>query len=204
MDLKEASIAVQGFGNVGSQFALAAQKMGFKVVAVSDSSGAYYLEDGLDVERIKKCKDKGSSVVECSKKIFKKGRQISNKELLSLPVKVLVPAALENVLTGDNAKSVKAGVIIELANGPTTPQADQILNDRDVVVIPDILANSGGVLVSYFEWLQNRKEEVWSKEQVFKKLEKKIKSAFEDVWKDKDGSLRETAYKKAIVRILKK
>ena len=202
IDLKEATIAVQGFGNVGSQFALAAEKLGFKIVAVSDSGGGYYHEDGLDVVKMKELKDKGMSVVEAGKKINKDGKQIANEELLALNVDVVVPAALENVITANNAKDVRARVIIELANGPTTPEADEILENKEIVVVPDVLANAGGVIVSYFEWLQNKKRESWSKEEVFKKLEEKLKVSFEEVWSRKDGSLRDATYKIAIGRIV--
>jgi glutamate dehydrogenase/leucine dehydrogenase len=201
---KGTSVAVQGFGNVGSQFALAAQKLGFKVVAVSDSSGGYYLEEGLNVEKMKECKDQGSSVIECGKNIYKNGKEITNEELLLLDVDVLVPAALENVITEKNAKEVKARAIIELANGPTTPEAAETLKDKGLVVVPDVLANAGGVIVSYFEWLQNKKEERWTKAEVFEKLEKKMKDAFINIWnkKDKDESLRDVAYRVAIDRIV--
>ena len=201
IDLKGASIAVQGFGNVGSVFAVEAERMGFKVVAVSDSSGGYYLEEGLNVAKMKKLKDSGLSVIEAGKKIHKEGRTITNKELLILKVDVIAPAALENVITTVNAKNIRAGVVIELANGPTTPEADKILKDRTIVVVPDVLANSGGVIVSYFEWLQNKKSESWSKKKVFEKLEKKIKDAFEEVWSD-NTDLRDSAYKIAIERLV--
>lgn len=204
IDLKESKIAVQGFGNVGSEFALAAEKLGFKVVAVSDSSGAYYLDSGLKVDKLKKCKDRGSSIVDCSRKLFKKGKNISNEKLLSLDVDVLVPAALENVLTKENADNIKAKVILELANGPTTPAADKILSDKGIIIIPDILANAGGVTVSYFEWLQNRNGESWSKREVFEKLKKKMKDAFKEVWKNKEDNLREVAYDIAIKKIIEK
>ncbi|MGM0439182.1 MAG: Glu/Leu/Phe/Val family dehydrogenase [Patescibacteria group bacterium] len=202
---KGATIAVQGFGNVGSQFALAAEKLGFKVVAASDSRGGYYLEDGLNISKMKKCKDEGSSVGECGKEIHKEGEEITNGELLLLDVDVVAPAALENVITENNASKVKAKAVIELANGPTTPEAADILNEKNVVVVPDVLANAGGVTVSYFEWLQNKKGEKWSKEQVFEKLEEKIKMAFEDVWEEKEegDNLRDAAYKIAIRRIIK-
>ena len=204
INLERKTIAVQGFGNVGSQFALAAEKLGFKVVAVSDSSGGYYLEEGLDVKKIKKCKDQGSSVVKCGKKIYEKGKEITNQELLLLDVDVLAPAALENVINQENAKDIKAQVIIELANGPTTPEAADILQDMDIVVVPDVLANAGGVTVSYFEWLQNRKGEKWTKKQVFEKLEEKMKDAFESIWevKDKSESIRDVAYMEAIKKLI--
>ena len=202
IDLEGATVAVQGFGNVGSQFALAAEKLGFKIVAISDSGGGYYLEEGLNIEKMKREKDGGTSVIEAGKKIHKKGRSITNEELLTLNADIIVPAALENVITAENAKDVKAKVVIELANGPTTPEADEILSDKDVVVVPDVLANAGGVTVSYFEWLQNKKGEKWTKAEVFEKLEEKLTTAFEEIWSKNEDGLREAAYKLAIERLV--
>ncbi|MEF8847267.1 MAG: Glu/Leu/Phe/Val dehydrogenase [Candidatus Paceibacterota bacterium] len=202
-NLENATIAVQGFGNVGAEFALSASQFN-KVVAVSDSQGAYYLKEGLDVSELKECKAKGNSVVECAQEKYDQGKEISNEELLELNVDVLVPAALENVITEDNADQIKAKVVIELANGPTTPEADEILEEKDITVVPDILANAGGVTVSYFEWLQNREGESWSKEKVLDRLERRLKPAFEEVWKRAEGgSLRKAAYEIAIIRIIK-
>ena len=202
IDLKDATVAVQGFGNVGSHFALAAERLGFKVVAVSDSGGGYYFEEGLNVEKMKEEKDGGISVIEAGKNIHKKGRSITNEQLLTLNVDIVVPAALENVITAENAKDVKAKVVIELANGPTAPEADEILNNRNVVVVPDVLANAGGVTVSYFEWLQNKRQEKWTKEEVLERLKEKMRLSFEEVWNKKNGSLRDTAYKLAIERLV--
>ena len=201
MGLQGASIAVQGFGNVGSYFALAAEELGFKVVAVSDSGGGYYIKEGVNVKEMKKRKDEGLSVKEAGVKIHEKGEEITNEDLLTLDVDVIVPAALENVITVRNANNIKAKVVIELANGPTTPEADIILNKKGVVVVPDVLANTGGVTVSYFEWLQNKKHEKWTKEKVFDRMEKKIKTAFEEVWNSGGGSLRDRAYRLAIRRL---
>jgi len=204
INLKEGdSIAVQGFGNVGSEFALAASKLGYKVVAISDIDGAFYREEGLDIEKIKECVEEGSSVCECGEKIHDDGKEINNEELLTLDVKVLVPAAIENVLTKKNADKIKADAIIELANGPTTPEADQILQKK-ITVVPDILANAGGVTASYFEWLQNRKKEKWSKDKVFTKLKEILDKAFEEVWSraaEEEINLREAAYEIAVERI---
>lgn len=200
IDLKEGTVAVQGFGNVGAQFALAAKKLGFKIVAVSDSSGGYYFKDGLDIAKIKRRKDKGVSVIEAAKKIHEGGREITNDDLLTLNVDVLVPAALENVITADNAEEIKAKAIIELANGPTTAKADQILKEKSLIV-PDVLANAGGVTVSYFEWVQNKKGESWSKKEVFEKLEEKMKKSFEEVWVRKENGLRDAAYALAMERL---
>ena len=136
---------------------------------------------------------------------LKFGRPISNQELLELEVDVLVPAALENVITKENADQIKAKAIIELANGPVTPEADEILQKRGIISVPDVLANSGGVTVSYFEWLQNKKNEHWQKEKVNQKLKEKISQAFNDVWdesKRRSVSLRDAAYILAIKRIV--
>ncbi len=202
IDLKNASVAVQGFGNVGSHFALAAERLGFNVVAVSDSSGAYYFKGGLNISKMKKAKESGMSVVEAGKKLHKEGEQVSSSQFLALDVDVLAPAALENVITVDNAKDIRARVIIELANGPTTPDADNILKEMDVTVVPDILANSGGVIVSYFEWLQNKKEEKWSKSRVLKNLERKIKTSFSEVWENNSNNLRGSSYEIAVKRLI--
>lgn len=177
---KNAKLAVQGFGNVGYWFAYFAQKQGFKVVAISNSKGGIYNSKGLAVEKLSAG--------------FKSN--ITNKELLILPVDVLVPAALENVITNINAKKINAKCILEMANGPTTPEADEILDKRKIDVIPDILANSGGVTVSYFEWVQNLSASFWPKKKVFQELKKIITVASEavfDLAKQKKISLRRAA-----------
>lgn len=140
-------------------------------------------------------------------KDFQGAKNISNLELLELPVDVLIPAALENVLTGDNADKVKAKLIIEMANGPTTPEADTVFASKNIIVIPDILANSGGVCVSYYEWYQNINKENWSKEQVLEKLSKQIKQTFADVLEIKNKyncTFRTAAYILAAQRIIEK
>jgi len=173
------TIAVQGFGNVGFYFAKIAKELGFKVVAVSDSSTGIYNPKGLDIEAIAKFKESGKSLKEQSLKGGSKF--ITNSELLELPVTVLVPAALENAITISNAKKVNAKCVFEMANGPTTSEADQILFKRGIDVIPDILANSGGVTVSYFEWVQNLNGYYWTKERVNDELKKTITKAFLDI-----------------------
>jgi glutamate dehydrogenase (NAD(P)+) len=130
---------------------------------------------------------------------------VTNRELLTLPVDILVPAALENVVDVENSREIKAKAIIEMANGPVTPEADQILKEKGIVSVPDVLANSGGVTVSYFEWLQNKKGEYWTREVVLAKLRKKITQVFEDVWTEAEGkkiSLRQAAYALAVSRIV--
>ncbi len=179
-------IAVQGFGNVGYWFSQLAHEAGFRVTAVSDSQGGAFVDAKLDPELTLKCKEKKGSVTQCfchsGHCDLSFGRKISNEEFLELPVDVLVPAALENVINAQNAKKIKAKIIIEMANGPVTPEADKILQQRGIISIPDILANAGGVTVSYFEWLQNLKGESWPKEKVFKELEKVMKKAFGEFW----------------------
>ena len=146
-------------------------------MALSDSKGGIYNEQGLDLTAVAAHKKQTGSLTD-----FAGAKNITNAELLELPVDVLVPGALENVLTADNAEKVKAKLIVEMANGPTTPEADAIFAKRNIPVIPDILANSGGVCVSYYEWYQNMNNEAWSKEDVLEKLSKQIKQAFNDVY----------------------
>jgi glutamate dehydrogenase/leucine dehydrogenase len=197
---EKTKIAVQGFGNVGYYFAMHAEKQGYKIVAVSDSKGAIYNPQGLDdVTAVKEHKNKTGSVVD-----YQDTKKISNEELLELDVDILVPAALENVITEKNADQLQAQYIIELANGPVTPEADEILKNREIVTVPDVLANAGGVTVSYFEWVQNRQGSSWSKEKVLDELKTQIQNAFKDVWeisKENKTTLRQAAYILALKRI---
>ncbi|MDP3661682.1 MAG: Glu/Leu/Phe/Val dehydrogenase [bacterium] len=162
---KGATLAVQGIGNVGAHAARVFEENGYKVVALSDSKSGVYNPNGLSVSAVLEYKKKHGTLHG-----FSSARIISNEKLLLLPVDVLIPAALENQITKQNAHAVKAKVILELANGPTTPEADDILFRRGTSVVPDILANAGGVAVSYFEWKQNLKKEHWSEKEVFRKL----------------------------------
>ena len=196
------TIAIQGFGNVATYLAEYAKEHGFKVVALSDSKGGVYNENGIDL-----------AVAESHKKLTKalKGlegtTEITNEELLELDVDVLVPAALENVLTAENAEKVKAKFILEMANGPTTPEADVIFAKNGVTVVPDILANSGGVCVSYYEWYQNMHNEKWTKDDVLKKLDEQISSAFKavrDAQEKYKTTMRTAAYIVASQRIIDK
>ncbi|MFX1511798.1 MAG: Glu/Leu/Phe/Val dehydrogenase [Promethearchaeota archaeon] len=199
IDINGATIAVQGFGNAGSIFALLMQESGAKIVAVSDSRGGIYSECGIDIKTILDHKIKTQSVVG-----FPNTKPISNEELLKLEVDVLSPAALENVITKKNVNTVKAKIIAELANGPTTPEADEILYNQEIFVIPDILANSGGVTVSYFEWLQNLQWEYWSEEEIDNRLKKLMVNAFNavyDISQTKSINMRTAAYVLAIKRI---
>jgi glutamate dehydrogenase/leucine dehydrogenase len=178
INIKGATVAIQGFGNVGSNAAIImAKEYGMKVVAVSDSKGGIYNKNGLNVDKVLAEKEKSGTVT-----TYKDAEKITNDELLTLDVDVLVPAALEQVITKDNAEKIKAKIIGEGANGPTTPEADEILYQKGTMVIPDILANSGGVTVSYFEWVQNLERLQWPLEQVNKMLEQKMVKAFNDVY----------------------
>lgn len=193
-------IAVQGFGNVGYFFALLAQQAGFRVVALADSRGGAVMESGQwQMEKVLAHKQKKGSLVG-----FPGSQPVDQEKFFQLPVDVLVPAALENVITGQNAAQIKAKVIIEMANGPVTPEADKILEKRKIISVPDVLSNSGGVTVSFFEWFQNKKSERWSKAKVMLKLKKKITTAFQAIWqeaKKRKVSLRDAAYILALKRI---
>jgi glutamate dehydrogenase/leucine dehydrogenase len=176
--LKGASVAVQGFGNVGWNAAKIAYEMGCKIVAVSDSTGGIYCVNGLNPYAVYEHKSKTGSVIN-----YNKCKNITNEELLEMECDILIPAALENQITEENAERVKAKIIVEGANGPTTPEADQILHEKGLFLVPDILANSGGVTVSYYEWVQNLTREHWTLEEVNRKLENKMVRAFNDVYK---------------------
>ena len=197
---KGKTVAIQGFGNVGSYLARYLQKSGYKVVALSDSKSAIFSGKGFnDIDALEVFKKEHGSFAG-----YPAAKAIRNDEILTLPVDIVVPAALENALTADIAKGVKASVVLEMANGPTTPEAEEILRANNVTVIPDILANSGGVAVSYFEWFQNRRDERWTKAEVFKKLEKKMRAASDAVFRtarERGVTLRDAAYVVAIERL---
>lgn len=193
------TIAIQGFGNVATYLAEIVKDFGFKIVALSDSKGGVYNADGIDVTAAENHKKQTGAL-----KDLAGTTNITNEELLELDVSVLVPAALENVLTGKNAEKIKAKFILEMANGPTTPEADAVFVNTGTVVIPDILANSGGVCTSYFEWYQNMKQEAWSKKQVLEKLQEKMVTAFNAVNETKqkyNTTYRTAAYILAATRI---
>lgn len=209
-DPKGMTVAVQGFGNVGYYVALFLKQAGMKVVAVSDSKEGIYVEDGLNPEMTLACKQKKGMLSGCycvgSVCDLQKGRKITNEELLELDVDVLVPAALENVITKDNASRIKAKIILEMANGPLTDDADGILEKKNILVIPDILANSGGVATSYYEWYQNMYRVKWRKKQVFAKLKKQMEKVTGEVFLAKrqyKTSMRTAAYISALKRIEK-
>lgn len=195
---KAVTIAVQGFGNVGYWFAKHAAERGYTVVAVSDSKGGTYAASGLDPEAVLKHKKAKGSVADFAK-------AITNEELLELEVDILVPAALENAIHKDNATQIKAEAIIEMGNGPITPEADELLAERDVLIIPDVLSNSGGVTVSYFEWVQNLQGYAWTRDEVLAKLQPLMETAFSEMWAMKqqhsvDG--RMATYMTAVKRVV--
>ena len=176
LEIKGATVAVQGFGNVGSVSADLLQKIGAKIVAVTDWKGGVYNENGLDVGKMIDYARQHRSI-----EGFPGGEPLENTKLFELPVDVLIPAALENQITMDNAPTIKAKIIAEGANGPTTPDAHKYLHEHGVFVIPDILANAGGVTTSYFEWVQDRHGYFWEESEVNQKLERKMCEAFADV-----------------------
>jgi glutamate dehydrogenase (NAD(P)+) len=185
-----AKVAVQGFGNAGSIAAHLFAEAGAKIIAVSDSQGGIHQEKGLDLAAVAKHKEKSGSVVGTSGT-----KTITNDELLALPCDILIPAALECQIRQDNAAAVRARVVVEAANGPTTPAADRILQERKIPVLSDILANSGGVCVSYFEWVQNNENEQWDEDNVNQKLKVKIERAADAVI-DKQAAVNKSAPKK--------
>jgi glutamate dehydrogenase/leucine dehydrogenase len=199
LEQKGLKVAIQGFGNAGAVMAGLLFEAGYQVVAVADSSAAIYDKNGLDIPELLSYKEKTKSV-----KGFAKAQEISTEELFALEVDVLVPAALENQITEDNAENIKAKILLELANGPTTPEADDILFKNKVVLVPDVLANAGGVTVSYFEWLQNLSNNYWSAEEVDKELRERMMPAWLDVWKTSQQynvNLRTAAFITALARI---
>jgi len=177
ISLEGARVAVQGYGNVGSVAARLLAREGAKVVAVSDVSGAIYNEHGLDMELVEAVKVDEGGVCGTGA-----GESMTNAELLELPVDILVPAATERQITEENASRVRARMIVEGANGPTTPEADRILHQNGICVVPDVLANAGGVIVSYFEWVQDLQAFFWSEGEVNNRLEQLLSRAFEETW----------------------
>lgn len=197
---KNLTIAIQGFGNVGSFIASLLSKDGHKIVALSDSKGGVYNKAGFDIKEVIAYKKEKKAFHE-----IYSNEVITNEKLLELPVDVLIPAALENVITFQNADKIKAKIVFEMANGPTTAEADEILNKRGIIVVPDVLANAGGVTVSYFEWYQNMHNETWKIKEVENKLKEYMSKAFLEVWKikeEKNVNLRTAAYILALRRLL--
>ncbi|MCX7728198.1 MAG: Glu/Leu/Phe/Val dehydrogenase [Bacteroidia bacterium] len=197
---KQSTAVVQGFGNVGSHAARLLAEQGIKIIAIADASGGYYNEKGIDIHDALNYVAKNNRSLEG----YSKATKITNEELLVLPTDLLVPAALQNVITQEIAKDVKCKIIVEGANGPTLPDADPILNDKGIIVVPDILANSGGVTVSYFEWVQNKMGYYWTEEEVNQKHDEKMKTAFEKVWNNAQKyktSMRIAAYITALEKL---
>lgn len=197
--LADKKVAVLGFGNVGSSIAKLVYKAGCKIVAVTDIYGGIYNKKGINVFDLKEQVKKTGSVVD-----FPGSEPIDNESLIQLPCDILIPAAIEGQINKNNADSIKAKIILEGANGPTTIDADEILKEKETLVIPDILANSGGVMVSYLEWVQDLQRYFFSEEEVLDKTEKKMKQAFWDVirtMKDYKVSMREAAYILAVARV---
>ncbi|MBA7654915.1 Catabolic NAD-specific glutamate dehydrogenase RocG [subsurface metagenome] len=205
---KETTLAIQGFGNVGFNFARFAFQEEYKIVAISEQEGGIYTKKGLNPEETKRCKEKKGKIAECycvgSVCDLSYGKQITNEELLEMEVDVLVLAALENVVTEKNAPKIKASYVIEMANAPVTSEAEIILEEKGIKAIPDVLANSGGVVASYFEWLQSKQMIVWKKEKVLKELSAILDKSFKKVWslskKEKIG-LRKAVNLLAIDRV---
>jgi glutamate dehydrogenase (NAD(P)+) len=198
-EMAETTVAVQGFGSVGAPAARLLEDWGATVVAVSDVNGAIYDPDGLDTDDVQDHDERPGMVSG-----YDAPESLSNAELLELDVDVLIPAAVGNVLTADNANDVQADMVVEGANGPTTTAADAILREREVPILPDILANAGGVTVSYFEWLQDINRRQWSLERVHEELESEMLDAWEAVrWEvdRRDLSWREAAYVVALERV---
>src|SRR3989339_1084901 len=181
---KQITVAVQGMGNVGGIMAQLLHQAGYHVVAMSDSKGGIYNPKGLDVPAVERFKKQTGSL-----KNFPGAKPVTNAQLLELPVTILIPAALENQITGKNAGRIKAKVVFELANGPTTPEADVKLAKRKIIIVPDVLANAGGVTVSYFELVQNIQQYYWTEKEVNEKLKPIMVKAFNDIW-NKAGELK--------------
>jgi len=205
---KEKTVAVQGFGNAGQHIAELLYRDGYRIVAVSDSKGGIYNKEGFNISSLIYVKNSSKELkaVYCEGTVCETvdAEKLSNQELLELDVDILIPAALENQITIDNAENIKADVIVEVANGPTTYQGDQILQKNNKLVIPDILANAGGVTVSYFEWVQNRCGFYWELSEVHQRLQNKMRTAFNDIYgmmENLSQSMRICAYVYALNRL---
>ncbi len=199
LELKGAKVAVQGFGNVGSYTALILQKYGAKIVAISNSRTCIYSEKGIDVGKLMEYREKTGNIAG-----FADSKELPKEEIFTLDVDIFVPAALENVITSQNADKIKAKIVAEGANGPTTPEADEILDKKGIMVIPDILANAGGVTVSYFEWVQNLYGFYWTEEEVLKREEQLMVDAFNSVYeisRQYNVNMRTAAYMLSIKRV---
>ena len=196
---QDTRVIVQGIGNVGFHFAQLAHKAGYKIIGLSDSKGGIYNPNGLDPDEIMRVKKERGSVIN-----IEGVEKVGGLAILEKECDILVPAALENQITSENASRVKAKVILEMANGPTTPEADKILHGKGVCVVPDVLANAGGVTVSYFEWQQNLASENWAESEVLAKLEPIMRQSFCAVWdahKEHNVDLRTAAFMLAVRRL---
>jgi glutamate dehydrogenase (NADP+) len=202
-DLNKLTASIQGAGNAGARAAQLLADAGAKVIALADSHGTLVNAEGIDVEKVLAIKESGKSLADATE--FSSDHELHDpEEVITAQADILIPAALEEQVTMENAAMVKAGIILEVANGPVTPDADQFLAERGAVIVPDVLANAGGVTVSYFEWLQNRSEEVWTKDRVAERLDETMRDAYRDVADfalDRNCTLREAAYALALQRI---
>jgi glutamate dehydrogenase (NADP+) len=208
LEPREMRVAIQGIGNAGYHVGRMLQEAGYAIVAVSDSQGGIYSDAGFDIESLHQHKQKSRKLegVYCVGSVCEliDHQVITNEELLTLDVDLLVPAALEGVIGPHNAEQIRAPVIAEVANGPVAGEVDDLLRSRDIVILPDVLTNAGGVVVSYFEWVQNRQALAWSLEEVRDRLDATLCRAFEDVWflhEREHISVREAAYRRALQRI---
>lgn len=200
LNLLDKTVVIQGFGNAGMNAAKLLSERGFKIIAVSDSRGGVYNSDGLDVNWLISVKNETGSVVN-----YEGADKISNEELLALDCTILIPSALAEQITASNAANIKTKIVLELANGPTTHEADEILHRNNILVLPDILANAGGVTVSCFEWQQNLANESWEEEEIKQKMKDKLVSAFNQIWEKYSRSehdFRTATYVHAIRKIL--
>ncbi|HEY5616624.1 MAG TPA: Glu/Leu/Phe/Val dehydrogenase [Vicinamibacterales bacterium] len=199
LDITNATIAIQGFGNVGSVSADLLTRLGAKIVAITDARGGIYNAKGLDIPKVLGYATEHKTIDD-----FPDAEPLTNEQLFALDADILIPAALENQITTDNAGAIRARIVIEAANGPTTPEANNVLHERGIFVVPDILANSGGVTVSYFEWVQDRYGYFWEESEVNARLEKKMHDAFHDVLQTSmkyNVDMRTAAYIVAIARV---
>jgi glutamate dehydrogenase/leucine dehydrogenase len=200
MDPMKTRVSIQGFGHVGENAARILHEKGYKVIAVSDSGGGIINEKGLDIPGVVSYKERTGSVLG-----FEGAGNITNEELLTSRCDILIPAALSEQLNRDNAREVKAKIVLELANAPTTTEADEIFFEKEIMLIPDVLANAGGVVVSYFEWSQNLNNEYWPEEKVLRKLKDIMITAFIDLYSvchRESCRMRRAAYQLGVKRIL--
>jgi len=208
---KETTLAIQGFGNVGYSFADNAYKQGYKILAISEIEGGNCSKkDSINPKKTLECKKKKNTITKCRCTTNSCdpnfGKFINNEEILEANVDILIPSAVEGVITEKNAHKIKAKYIIELANGPITPEAEKILEKKCIIIVPDILANAGGVIASYFEWLQSKEKKKWTKEKTLKELSKILRKSFNEVWslaQKEKISLRKAAYVLAVQRVAK-